>query len=144
MPERSTLDWDLLIHVDDANTARNDLERSEATGFTSLTIPGFACRLPDGTILDIIASDEGWIARALAEPTRDLDDQPVIRLPWLILMKLKSGRVQDLADVSRMLAWADDPMLAEIRAAIGQFLPDAMEDLQSLLDLGRLERGRGH
>lgn len=141
MPERSTLDWDLLVHADDVETVRADLEQAGAFGFTPLAIPGFACRLADGTALDIIGSDEPWTSTALADSAPDLDGQPVIRLPWLILMKLKSGRVQDLADVSRMLAWTEPSLFDEVRSVIEAQLPDAREDLQSLLDLGRLERG---
>ncbi len=141
MPERSTLVWDLLIHSDDLKVAGRDLEQSGATTFAPLTIPGFTCQLPDGTPLDVLASNEPWITLALESPARDLDGQPVVRLPWLILMKLKSGRVQDLADISRMLAWAEDSTVEETRSAVKEFLPEAADDVQSLLELGRLERG---
>jgi hypothetical protein len=54
-------------------------------------------------------------------------------------MKYHASRMQDLADISRMLGQADTEMLAAVRALFAQWLPDEMEDLESLIQLGRLE-----
>lgn len=140
MPPRTTLDWNLLVHTDDLAQARSDLERAGSQSFAALTIPGFSCRLADGNALDVIASDAPWVATALARPNRDQSGQPVLALPFLVLMKLTSARVQDLADVSRMLACASPAAVADCQTTIAAHLPDALDDLQSLLDLGRLER----
>ena len=140
MPPRNTLDWDLLVHADNLAQARSDLERAGAHSFAALTIPGFSCRLATGDALDVIASDAPWLATALARPNHDQSGQPILALPFLVLMKLTSARVQDLADVSRMLACAAPAAVADCRTTIAAHLPDALDDLQSLLDLGRLER----
>ena len=67
------------------------------------------------------------------------DGLPVIRLPYLILMKLRSGRGTDAGDLSRMLGGADEGDLEQVRAVIEQYQPDAVEDLEGFIQLGRLE-----
>jgi hypothetical protein len=143
MPARHTLDWDVLVHADDLPRARADLERANAHSFVALTIPGFSCRLATGEALDVIACNAPWVADALAHPNRDESGEPILRLPYLVLMKLVSARVQDLADISRMLAWAEAAVLADCRSVVAAHLPDAGGDLESLLELGRLEHGQG-
>mgnify|MGYP001252823881 CR=1 FL=1 len=65
----------------------------------------------------------------------------MIALPYLVLMKLEASRVQDLADISRMLGLADDPALDQVRAVVRTYMDDAREDLESLIALGKLETG---
>jgi hypothetical protein len=55
-------------------------------------------------------------------------------------MKLIAGRSQDLADISRMLGGANDLKLQQVKKVIGQYLPNAVEDLESLIILGRMEQ----
>jgi len=141
MPARNTLDWDILVHLDDLDAARSELESAGAESFTILTIPGFSCRLDNGEMLDVIASNAVWVPAALAHPRHDESGQPILALPYLVLLKLTASRVQDLADVSRMLACAAPAVADECRTVIGTYLPDATSDLQSLLELGRLEHG---
>ena len=57
----------------------------------------------------------------------------------LVLMKLESGRLQDLADISRMLGCADESQVDEVRKIIISYRPQDMDDLESMLALGRLE-----
>lgn len=54
-------------------------------------------------------------------------------------MKLTSGRMQDLADVSRMLGCADTSDVNGVRETIKRYRPQDAEDLESLLVLGKLE-----
>jgi len=54
-------------------------------------------------------------------------------------MKLESGRLQDLADISRMLGCADESQVDEVRKIIISYRPQDMDDLESMLALGRLE-----
>ena len=141
MPERSTLDWDVLIDASDLDQARSDIVAAGAVGIRPLTIVGFGCRLQDSTMLDVIADDGEWVAKALTEAgTRCAEhDDPVLALEWLVLLKLKAGRVQDLADVSRMMGCASDQDVEATQAVASQWLPDAGEDLASLIQLGRME-----
>jgi hypothetical protein len=60
-------------------------------------------------------------------------------MPYLVLMKFQAGRVQDIADVTRMLGQADAQALDAVRAL---FHPPAdLSDLESLITLGKLEIG---
>ena len=54
-------------------------------------------------------------------------------------MKLMAGRSQDIADISRMLGVAEDLQLEQVKKVINQYLPNAIEDLESLTILGKLE-----
>jgi len=54
-------------------------------------------------------------------------------------MKFQAGRVQDLADVTRMLGQANDERLAFVRALFEQLLSEEIEDLDILIRLGQLE-----
>jgi hypothetical protein len=54
-------------------------------------------------------------------------------------MKLIAGRSQDLADISRMVGGANDRQIAQIKDMVLKYLPSAIEDLESLLLLGKLE-----
>ena len=57
-------------------------------------------------------------------------------------MKVEAGRAQDLADAARMLGAAPDLSRQETRAVFRRWLPDALDDLESLIALGNLEMGR--
>ena len=54
-------------------------------------------------------------------------------------MKFESGRVQDLADVARMLGQADAAMLVAVRQVFTRYLPNEIDDLESLIILGQME-----
>ncbi len=54
-------------------------------------------------------------------------------------MKLLASRVQDLADVSRMLGRALDSDLDRVRSTVREHAPGLADDLESLITLGRLE-----
>ena len=87
--------------------------------------------------------DEPWLAEALDEAERNLDAQglPVLPLRYLVITKWHAGRVQDLADITRMLGQAGEDLLASVRALFGHLLPKDMGDLESLIALGQLEIG---
>jgi hypothetical protein len=138
-PERMTDDLDVLIAVEDRDAFYTDLERTGAQRLGGLSIPRSSWGLPNGTLLDVLASDAPWTLAALANPTFAPDGLPVIRLPYLILLKLSAGRGIDFADLTRMLGGADDDALAEVRAAVATYLPEDCEDLESIIELGRLE-----
>ena len=88
----------------------------------------------------------GWATRRFMpeRQTLDLDiltdDLPYISLPYLVLMKLVSGRLQDLADIGRMLGGAAEPERDAVRAVIRRYRPRDAEDMESLIRLGQRER----
>ncbi len=92
--------------------------------------------------LDLLALDAAWVRAAVKRPVPGADGLPVVALPYLVPMKMESARMQDLADVSRMLGTATAADLRAVRRVMGRFRPQDREDLESLVRLGRLERVR--
>jgi len=64
----------------------------------------------------------------------------VIKLPYLVILKMAVQRTQDWADVSRMVGWASEKDLDEVRKVIKRYTPEDLEDLESLIFLGRKEQ----
>ena len=56
-------------------------------------------------------------------------------------MKLQASRGIDIGDLTRMLGGADETALDVVRKTVKTYLYDAVEDLESLIVLGKLERG---
>lgn len=94
-----------------------------------------------GFPVDILAGRELWTDAALAEAAnnRDAQELPILPLPYLTLMKFQASRVQDVADIARMLGQASQASLFQVRAAFAHWLPGEAEDLESLIALGQLE-----
>ena len=141
MPERLTKDLDILVRRDDGDEV---WERLEAAGYhyvTPLAVSGFVVRSPEGAEIDVILGDYPWLDEALAHPRRDPAGLPVLDLPYLVIMKIEASRVQDTADLSRMLGLASDEELARVRAMVARYAPGDADDLESLIYLGRIEMG---
>ena len=145
MPERNTRDLDVLVLARDAEQVAVLLTNAGFTGAGRLAIGGSTWIAPDGTPVDVIEGEDAWVADALAEAGRNPDAQglPILPLPYLVLMKLAASRLQDLADVSRMLGGADQAQLERTRATVREHAPELVDDLESLIYLGRLELGGG-
>ena len=139
MPERMTLYLDILVKVEDAKLVSQDLEKANGKKIGNLSIAGTQWQLNDGTSLDVLEFEGDWVTEAITSPNYSPDGLPVISLPYLILMKLMAGRSQDIADISRMLGVAEDLQLEQVKKVINQYLPNAIEDLESLTILGKLE-----
>jgi hypothetical protein len=141
MPERMTNDLDILVNKKDAAKIHRKLKQERAEFKGQLSVGGTSWSLPDGFPLDIIESNDAWVDAALREAPGNLDTQgmPVLPLHYQVLMKFQASRVQDLADISRMLGQASDEQLQLTRSLFGVYLPKNMEDLESLIALGKLE-----
>jgi hypothetical protein len=139
MPERMTYDLDILIHQEEAAQAYFSLTEQNARRMGDLSIGGTSWELPDKTILDIITSERSWVTTALRHPRMGSDGQPVIDLPYLVLMKLEASRTTDISDISRMLGQASDLELDEVRKTIKMYDLNSLEDLESLIQLGKIE-----
>jgi hypothetical protein len=142
MPERMTLDLDILVKAEEARLVYQDLIEANSQKIGELTIPGSQWQLEDGTLLDVLEGKDDWAHTAIQHPNSSPDGLPIIRLPYLVLMKLLAGRSQDLADISRMLGGATEVQLINVKQVIGQYLPSALEDIGSLIILGKLENNR--
>ena len=140
MPERMTLDLDILVRAEDAQLVYKDIGRANGQKIGDLSIAGTQWRLDDGTSLDVLEFEGDWVVEAINSPNYAPDGLPVIDLPYLVLMKLIAGRSQDIADISRMLGVAEDLQLQRVKKVINQYLPHAIEDLESLVVLGKLEQ----
>ncbi len=139
MPERTTLDTEILVLAEDQPVAEQELSARGCRKLGALAIGGSTWMLPDETRLDVVSMDTPWVRDALAHPAQTVDGIPVIALPYLVLMKLYAGRSQDIADITRMLGGADEDALAAVRAVVTQHMPDAASDVESMIVLGRLE-----
>ena len=140
MPERMTRDLDILVDKRDGDTAIRKLEQAGYRVGSKLAIPGFLMISPEGVEVDVIFGNEPWLEEALANPGEDPAGYPTIGLPYLTLLKMRAQRAQDWADVSRMLGWASDEELEEVRAVVKKYSMLDLEDLESLIFIGRKER----
>lgn len=111
MPERMTVDLNILIKAEDAVLVYEDLEAAGSQKQNDLSISGSQWTLSDGTSLDTLEGNKPWVEAAIASPNYSPDGLPVIALPYLVLMKLLASRSQDLADISRMLGGATESEL---------------------------------
>ncbi len=139
MPERMTIDTDILIAQDDLTAIEDILHKNNAVKLGRLTIGGSTWRLPSGRVLDVIAIDREWVHNALNNVTMNTEGNPIISLPYLVLMKLEAGRLQDIADISRMLGLANNRQLQATRLLIKEYHPEDIDDLESMIKLGKLE-----
>ena len=140
MPERMTKDLDILVHERDGDAVVKKLERAGYQMTSRLAVPGYQMISPEGVEVDIILRSDKWLKEALSNPSSDSAGYPVVRLPYLVLLKLTAQRAQDLADVSRMLGWASDADLDEVRAVVKRYTPEDLEDLESLIFIGKKEK----
>lgn len=139
MQDRMTLDMDIVVLSDNASYAEQELKYGGCIQKGILSIGGSTWILPDKTELDMITLAESWVKEAIQSPQTGPGNLPYIELPYLVLMKLRSSRAQDIADISRMMGNADDKAIKKTKQIIGRFFPDDLEDLESLIYLGKLE-----
>jgi hypothetical protein len=140
MPERMTKDMDLLVHRSDSAEVFRRLVDAGYTPVSPLAVSGTLLRSPEGVDVDVLFGDQRWLNEALRHPGDDQAGYPVIALPYLVLMKLTAQRVQDWADVSRMVGWAGAADLDAVRAVVARYSPEDLEDLEALIYLGRQEQ----
>jgi hypothetical protein len=143
MPERVTQDLDIAIVADDMPAAFTKLSAAGFIKENDLSIGGATWRTPEGQIIDVIAGTEDWWPQALLESQSNRDGQklPILPLPYLVLMKFQASRARDLGDITQMMGLADEAALEDVRALFQKHAADDLEDLESLIVLGKLEMG---
>lgn len=141
MPERMTRDLDIAVQETDAAEVAQRLRRAGYIYGGELTIGGSTWTAPDGIPVDVIEVNDGWWPQALTEAASNRDAQglPVIPLHYLVLSKLLAGRAQDIADVTRMLGQASENELDKVRDLLATYQPDLLDDIESMITLGRME-----
>ena len=138
-PERMTDDLDILAATATASAFAEGLVRGGAKKKGVLAIGGSHWLLPDGTVLDVLEEDAAWVEEAMRQPSAGPEGLPIIALPYLVLMKLRASRGIDIGDLTRILGAAAESDLEKTRQVVRAYLSDAEEDLESLIQLGRLE-----
>lgn len=143
MPERVTRDLDIVIRREDAEAVRSRLKGAGFRYQCELLAGGSSWLSPDNVPVDVLERPEAWYTQGILEAQQNRDPQglPVLPLPYLVLMKFQSGRLQDIADVARMLGQASNEALNATRGLFKKVLPGDIEDLESLIRLGQLELG---
>ena len=140
MAERTTKDMDILVHEQDGEAAVKKLQEAGYRIVSHLAVPGILMLAPDGTELDVIFGKYPWLKESLNHPKTDPAGYPVVALSYLVLLKMATQRPQDWADVSRMLGWASDSDLGDVRAVVNKYTPEDIEDLESLIFIGKKEQ----
>lgn len=140
MPERMTRDLDILVREKDSDAVIAKMESSGYKQKSQLSIPGVLMISPDGVEVDVLFGNAPWLEEALKNPIADTAGYPTIALPYLILLKMDAQRAQDWADVSRMLGWSSDADLEKVRESFRKYAPQDVEDLESLIFIGKKER----
>ena len=137
---------DIVVRPENGEAARLELKAAGYRYEAELSsIGGSSWTTPDGVNLDVVEIEAPWLRGALeeAQHNRDAQGLPVLPLVFLVIMKFESGRVQDLAGVTRMLGQADAAMLEAIRQVftrdLPQILSNEIDDLESLIILGQME-----
>jgi len=144
LPERATLDVDILIHERDAPAAQKALLDAGYRCVGALSIGGFTMQRNDDALLDVLTRSDPWLDEALRNPSRDPAGLPVLGRPFLILIKLQAGRTQDLADIQRLLAFTPPVERQTVREVVERYDPELLEDLDALITLADLEFGSAH
>lgn len=141
MPERLTHDLDIAVGVQDIEVAYDKLMEAGYIQIGTLSIGGTRWQNAGGVSVDVIEGRAPWWPAALQEAQSNRDEQglPVLPLPYLVLMKFNASRTIDLDEIARMLGLADEVALAQVRHAFRQYAPDDLDDLESLITLGKLE-----
>lgn len=139
MPERKTMDMDILVHAKDGADVIQRLQTAGYKIVSRLAVPGYLTRAPNGIELDVIFGKQPWVREALSKPNRDLAHYPTISLPYLVLMKITASRAQDWTDVSRMLALANETERESVRRVIAKYSPEDLGDLETLIYVGEKE-----
>lgn len=141
MPERATIDLDIIIEKRNSSEIKKLLKNAGFIYKQDLSIGGSVWLSPDGEEVDVLESQEEWVSEAVKKAKNNLDLQglPILPFEYFILLKLRSGRVQDIADISRMLGLAQDDILDKTRKLFDKLEPEAKEDIENLIVLGRME-----
>lgn len=139
--ERQTHDLDVVILAENAEIAQQKLSEAGWTQTSQLSIGRTSWRSASGEEIDVLEGREEWWPMGIrkAQENRDAQGLPILSMPYLVLMKFQSGRAIDIGDISRMLGQADEDNLDETRKLFSQYEIDGMDDLESLIQLGKLE-----
>jgi hypothetical protein len=148
MPERTTLDLDVLVPPEQFQAATDSLKaagwsaEAERLLFDESRLGLLGRRfLKDGPPLDLMTSDQDWARQAVETAVLD-QGRRIVSLAYLVLMKLDASRGVDQGDLTRMLGLAEEPDIEAMRAAVAHYMPADSDDLEQYIQFGRYELGR--
>ncbi len=142
MPERTTVDIDVLIAPRSLDEARRNLQAAGWREGSNLTPePGLGLREQawrrDDQHLDVLWSDAAW-ARHAIEGARS-EGRKIVELGYLVMMKMNAARGVDQGDLTRMLGLASEVSPEAARAILREHRPDLLEDFEQYIAIGKLE-----
>ena len=143
MPPRQTADIDAAVRLSDLPGAEEAVRLAGWTREGTLRLGGGlqgSAWSREGRELDLLGLPGRWGDEAITAAQRNfVDGRPTLTLEHLVVAKLISGRAVDVADLSRMLGAAGVEALAAVREAVTRHLPEARDDFEQLIVLGKLE-----
>jgi hypothetical protein len=147
-PERFTKDIDVLVAPADLEAIQTRLHaagglrtQSLSLSDSALGLEGEVWSVPEVGEVDLLWSAQSWVRDAVRSTITDDQGLAIVGLPYLIAMKLDASRSIDQGDLSRMLGFANDYSLDAVRRVVSELLPTLSEDLESYIEIGRLEIG---
>jgi hypothetical protein len=140
MPARATRDLVIAVLPQDHDEVARRLVEAGYRRTGNLSIGGSSWSALDGTPIDVLAGTERWWPNALESTSLDAGGVPFLAARYLVLMKLLASRVQDLADVTRILGSMGETELDAVRTVIRSEAAALADDLESLIALGQLEQ----
>ena len=144
MPERTTLDVDIMIREIDEARARAAFLNASYIITEQISIGGFSIRRANEENtppVDVLISNDPWFQEALLHPGHDAAGLPVMPRPYLMLLKMDAGLSQDLADVQRMLRDTPTSERLSTHALLARHAPEMVEDYDALIQLADIEFG---
>lgn len=145
MPPRQTADLDLAVTLAALAQARDALVADgwEVTAHLALYEGEGSALAKDGRELDVIGLPAGWGQEAIDAAQGNVRDGiPHLTRPFVVVSKLVSARVQDTADITRIMGQANEEETGEVREVVAHHRPDDAEDLEGMIWSGRLEAGQ--
>jgi hypothetical protein len=146
-PERSTEDLDLLIEHRRFGEASQRIRQAGYEKIRDLDFPNASLGLygeawsKAGLKVDMVATAQRWGRLALKNPQLDTTGLPIVRLPFLVLMKFDSARAIDQGDLSRMLGRLNDEECEALIREVAKHSndPSFADDVRQYAQLGRWE-----
>jgi hypothetical protein len=143
MPPRNTVDIAAAVRIADVARAERLLHSAGWARRGALRLGGGvrgSAWTRNRREMDLLGLPAPWGIDAIAAAQQNLiDGRPTLTLAHLVVAKLIAGRAVDVGDLSRMLGAASDAALVHVRGTVSRHLPEAIDDLEQLIVLGKLE-----
>jgi hypothetical protein len=127
---RMTDDVDVLVAPENVQNAIRQLQLQQ---IGPLRTGGYSGTTPTGLRIDLVSPNQPWVASAITNPV-STPHGPMVSAPYLVISKLWDSRgSQDETDVLGVLGRMGDAELNMTRQLVARFLPNDVDDLESLI-----------